>query len=239
MNELKNALKMLSKALFPNRCAVCGEVIELDSDVCENCKKLPIIKAPLCEYCGASEIDCVCKKHKNEFKQIVAPYYYTDSLVMAIHRFKNNDMPFLAKRLGADMADCVIENYSDIDFDMVAYVPLRPFHKRKRGYNQSELLAEVLSDKINVDVYNLLTKVRYTGVQHHKKAAQRAADVFGSYDVTDEYKNRLDGKTILLIDDVKTTGSTLNECAKMLKIYGAKSVYCATVAVTKRDRKNK
>lgn len=238
MNELKNALKKLSKALFPNRCSVCGEVIELDSDICINCRELPLIKAPLCEYCGASKNDCVCRKHKNEFKQIVAPYYYTDSLVMAIHRFKNNDMPFLAKRLGTDMAECVIENYCDIVFDMITYVPLRSFHERKRGYNQSELLAEVLSDRINVNVYNLLIKVRYTGVQHHKKAVRRAADIFGSYDVAEEYKTQLNGKTILLIDDVKTTGSTLNECAKMLKIYGAKAVYCAAVAITKKNSKS-
>lgn len=234
MNEIKNALKQLSKALFPNRCPVCGEVIALDAQLCDKCKELPIIKPPFCEYCGASEIDCVCKKHKNEFKQIVAPYYYTDSLVMAIHRFKNSDMPFLTKRLGEDMAKCIEENYADISFDWITYVPLRSFHERKRGYNQSELLAQVVSEYINVGVYSLLVKVRYTGVQHHKKAAQRAADVFGSYDVLDEYKNQINGKTVLLIDDVKTTGSTLNECAKMLKIYGAKSVYCATVAVTKK-----
>lgn len=239
MKELKQALYKISKALFPNRCSVCGEVIELDAQVCDKCIKLPVIEPPLCECCGSSKDDCTCKQHKNEFKQIVAPYYYTDSLVIAIHRFKNSEMPFLAKRLGADMAKCVVENYSDIDFDMITFVPLRHFHKCKRGYNQSELLADVVSDKIGVDVFDLLNKVRYTGVQHHKKAAQRAADVFGSYDVMDEYKNQLVGKTILLIDDVKTTGSTLNECAKMLKIYGAKDVYCAAVAVTKKIDKNK
>lgn len=236
MNEIKKALIQLSKALFPNRCPVCGEVIALDAQLCDSCKTLPIIKPPLCEYCGASKADCACKKHKNEFKQIVSPYYYTDSLVIAIHRFKNSDMPFLAKRLGKDMAKCISENYADIPFDMITYVPLRSFHERKRGYNQSAILADVVSAHMHAEVHNMLVKVRYTGVQHYKKAAQRAADVFGSYDVVDEYKNQLDGKIILLIDDVKTTGSTLNECAKMLKIYGAKSVYCAAVAVTKKTK---
>ncbi|MDE5985444.1 MAG: ComF family protein [Eubacterium sp.] len=239
MSELKRALSKILKVLFPNRCSICGEVIELDTQLCDNCTELPVIEPPLCEFCGSSKEACNCKKRKNEFKQIAAPYYYTDSIVIAIHRFKNSDMPFLAKRLGEDVAKCVIGNYGNIDFDMITFVPLRHFRECKRGYNQSELLADIVSDKINVEVFNLLVKVRYTGVQHHKKAAQRAADVFGSYDVIDEYKNQLDGKTILLIDDVKTTGSTLNECAKMLKIYGANSVYCAAVAVTKKTDKNK
>lgn len=238
MNIFKSALISLSKALFPNRCELCGEVIELSQRTCNCCENPPIIKAPLCEYCGASKEVCCCKKHKNEYKQIVAPYYYEDSIVTAVHRMKNNDMSFLVKRLGSDVADCISDNYSDILFDMITFVPLRQFQERKRGFNQSELLANEISDKINIPVVSLLQKVRYTGVQHHKSARERKADIFGAYDVIDEYKTELDGKTILLIDDVKTTGSTLSECAKMLKIYGAKAVYCASIAVTNRVKKS-
>ena len=232
MSVFKSALDSFSKALFPNRCSLCGEVIELDETECEACKNLPTIKAPLCDYCGASKDECRCKEHKNEYKKIIAPYYYRDSLITAIHRFKNNDMPFLVNRLGADMYDCIKDNYSDISFDAITYIPLRDIHERKRGFNQSELLAENIGDKMNVPVLPLLDKVRYTGVQHHKSAQERKADVFGSYDVSDDYKRELSDKTILLIDDVKTTGSTLNECAKMLKIYGAEAVYCAVAAIT-------
>ncbi|MCH5320782.1 MAG: ComF family protein [Eubacterium sp.] len=236
MSELKSALSALSKAIFPNRCELCGEVIELDETVCSDCKNPPIIKAPLCEFCGASKDECNCKKHKNEYKQIVAPYYYKDTLVPAIHRFKNGDMPFLANKLGDDIAKCISEHYSDLAFDMITFVPLRNFHERKRGFNQSELLANRVSKHINAPVISLLKKVRYTGVQHHKSAMERKADIFGAYDVADDYKNGLDGKTILLIDDVKTTGATLNECAKMLKIYGVKAVYCSAVAITNNEK---
>lgn len=232
MNIFKSAVNSFSKALFPNRCQLCGEVIELGRTVCHSCENPPVIKPPLCEYCGASKADCFCKKHKNEYKRIVAPYYYKECIVTSVHRFKNSDMPFLVNRLGNDVYNCIKDNYSDIGFDAAAYVPLRDFHERVRGFNQSELLAEYVAEKMNITVLPLLVKVRYTGVQHRKTAAQRKADVFGSYDVADEYKTKLDGKTILLIDDVKTTGSTLGECAKMLKIYGAKAVYCAAVAIT-------
>lgn len=236
MNSLKFALYTFSKALFPKRCELCGEIIELNREICSLCKNPPVIKQLLCEYCGASKDECSCKKNKNEYKQVVAPYYYKDCIVTAIHRFKNNDMPFLVKRLGSDVYNCIIENYSDISFDAVTYVPLRDFHERVRGFNQSELLAEAVADKMDLPVLPLLEKVRYTGVQHKKSAKERIADTFGSYDVSDEYKNQLEDMKILLIDDVKTTGATLNECAKMLKIYGAKAVYCAAAAITNNKR---
>lgn len=236
MNILKSALYIFSKSLFPKRCALCGEVIEMNQSLCEQCKNPPHIKAPVCEYCGAEKSECNCKKHKNEYKKIVAPYYYKDSLVTAIHRFKNNDMPFLVQKLGRDMYHCICENYSDISFDAVTYVPLRDFHERTRGFNQSELLAENIGAEMNLPALPMLKKIRYTGVQHKKSAKERIADTFGSYDVSDEYKNKLDGMNILLIDDVKTTGATLNECAKMLKIYGAESVYCAAAAITNNKR---
>lgn len=232
MSELKSALSALSKAIFPNRCELCGEVIELDEKVCCKCKNPPVIKAPFCEFCGASKEECNCKKNKNEYKRIISPYYYTDSLVPAIHRFKNGGMPFLAERFTADLAKCISEHYSDVSYDVITFVPIRDFQKRKRGFNQSQLLSEKVAEKINVPVASILKKIRYTGVQHYKSAMERKADIFGAYDVVDDYKDSLECKTILLIDDVKTTGATLNECSKMLKIYGAKEVYCAVVAIT-------
>lgn len=232
MNLFFSAVKDFLKSVFPNRCELCGEVIELDDKLCTECENAPIIKSPVCELCGCSEDDCRCKKHKNEYKKITAPYYYKDSIIKAVHRFKDGDMPFLAKRFSKDMYDLICENYSNVSFDMVSFVPLRKFREQKRGYNQSQLLAKNIGRLMNIEVLPLLKKIRNTGVQHYKTAAKRRADVFGAYDVREKYKNNLDGKTVLLIDDVKTTGSTLSECAKMLKIYGAHEVYCAVVAIT-------
>ncbi len=237
MNVLKNALKKISYVLFPKRCELCGQIIEIDDSVCEDCKNPPLIKPPLCTHCGAAKDDCICKKHKNEYKKIVAPYYYKDSIVTAIHRFKNSDMTFLAERFSKDICKYIEENCSDITFDFVTFVPLRYLKEKRRGYNQSEILAKRIADYFDLEVVACLKKVRYTGVQHKKSASKRRADIFGAYDVDKKYIGNVEGKTILLIDDVKTTGSTLNECAKMLKIYGADLVCCASVAVTNRRKK--
>lgn len=237
MKMLTSIISFFKKLIFTNRCDVCGEVIEFNKSLCSQCNDLPTIKPPYCKYCGYSKEDCVCKQHKNEYKWVVAPFYYEKSIATSIHNFKNNDMPFLAKSLSLRMYNVVCDIYKDLDIDFITYVPFRRLHKIRRGYNQAELLALELSKIMGVPCVGLLKKVRYTGVQHKKSQSQRKADIFGAFDICDEYKNQLEGKTVLLVDDVKTTGSTLNECAKMLKIYSAKSVYCAVVAITKMDRK--
>lgn len=236
MSDFSDAFKTMSYALVTRRCALCGEVVELDESLCDECKSAQKIVSPRCMLCGCSKADCNCKKHKNEYKQLAAVYYYKNSIVRAVHNFKDLDMPFLARHFADDILDVINELYGDIAFDCITFVPLRKYKKLKRGYNQSQLIAQSLSQAMNITCMPLLKKVRYTGVQHNKSARQRKADVFGAYDVIGKYKGCLDGKTILLVDDVKTTGSTLNECAKMLNIYGAKEVYAISFALTKKEK---
>lgn len=238
MKDLIRAVNRLSVALFPKRCEFCGEVIEFDRSICSECEDLPKIKAPLCDSCGCSKDDCVCKKNKNEYKRIIAPYYYRDTVVTAIHRYKESEMDFLSSRFSRDMAVCIRENYGDISFDAVTFVPMRAWDKIKRGYNQSEILAKEISRTIDVPPVDILVKTVRTKPQKKRSASERKVNVFGVFDVKD--KAYVQDKTFLLIDDVKTTGSTLNECAKMLKIYGAKAVYCAALAIVnnKNDAKN-
>ena len=237
MNVFKSALNKLVNLVTTKRCDLCGNVIEFNKTSCDECENAPYITSPICEYCGYSKDDCVCKKHKSEYKRIIGAYYYEDSIVSAVHNFKDNDMPFLSKRFSADIVNAVRKNYNDITFDFVTYVPLRRFREFSRGYNQSKLLANEIAKELNLPCIDCLSKIRYTGVQHHKSAVERKADVFGSYDVKEKHRNKIDGKTILLIDDVKTTGSTLNECAKMLNIYNANGVYAAAFAIAKKEKR--
>ena len=237
MSVLKAVLKQFSDILLCSRCRICGDVVEIGGNLCDECKAVRKIEPPKCMLCGCSKADCICKNKKNEYRRITAVYYYKDSIARAVSNFKNNDMPFLSKNMAEEIYLTVQQEYNDISFDYITYVPLRRLRQMKRGFNQSQLIADKLSELMGVECVKLLTKTRYTGVQHHKSADQRYADVFGAYDVCDEYKYNLEGRSILLIDDVKTTGSTLNECAKMLKIYGCKSVCAATFALTEKKSK--
>lgn len=236
MSDFSDALKTISYAIVTKRCELCGEVVEFDESLCDDCKSAQKIVSPRCVHCGCAKDDCNCKKHKNEYKQVAAAYYYNSSIIRAVHNFKDLNMPFLSNRFSDDMLGVIDELYSSIDFDCITFVPLRRFRELKRGYNQSQLIAKHLSKAMHIKCIPLLKKVRYTGVQHNKTAKQRKVDVFGAYDVSDKFKNFINGKTILLVDDVKTTGSTLNECAKMLNIYGAKEVYAISFALTKKEK---
>ena len=230
---IKEAIKKLSYFLFPKRCEICGDVVEFDVDRCDDCKHLDHISGDICELCGHKKEDCVCKKHKKEYKRIVAPYYYVDKLIIALHRLKFSNFQELAIGMGMEISNCVKQRYNDIDFDYITYIPMSKKSLSKRGYNQAQLLANEVSKHIGVESKQLLIKVFETKSQRTQNAKQRRVNVYGAFDLI--YNIDISDKTILIIDDVKTTGSTLNECAKMLNIYGAKAVYAATFAIAKSN----
>ena len=238
ISDLKIVLEKISNIFFTKRCEFCGEVIEFDEKICGACSTLPVNKPPYCIYCGINKEKCNCDKHKNEYKQVIAPYLYEDNVKRAVLNFKSAYMPFLSKRFGADISKCIVENYF-MQFDMITYTPMSKKSLRKRDYNQAYLLAKEISKRLDIPLVDLLIKVRKTDEQKTLNARKRKTNVYGAFDLKD--KDIVFGKRILLIDDVKTTGSTLNECAKMLNIYGAESVWAATLAVDmpkeKGDRK--
>ncbi len=190
---------------------------------------MPVIKGERCRYCGAEKSRCDCKKHKFGYDGITAPFYYENGIKACVRRLKFGNRMFLANILAKDMAKCVKEDFDHIHFDFVCYVPFSKVQKIKRNYNQSELLAESLSKELSLPLNSVMVKCFETKAQHTMSARQRKGNVFGVYDI----KSWADvtGKTILLVDDVKTSGSTLDDCASILKIRGAKEVYCATIAI--------
>ena len=232
---IKQAINKLLYAVFPRRCELCGNIVALDIQRCDECLNLPKIIGDVCKSCGSAKADCNCKKNKNEYKQIVAPYYYKDYTVCCVHRFKFNDYQELCVAMGNDITACVNERYQDIDFDCVTCVPLSKKRLKKRGYNQAQLLAQQISKQTGIEYKDLLYKRFDNKSQRTQSQRERKVNVYGAYDLIDGVD--VTDKTILLIDDVKTTGSTLNECAKMLKIYGASQVYCAAFAITKYNKK--
>ncbi len=122
-----------------------------------------------------------------------------------------------------------------ISFDYITFIPVSKKTLKKRDYNQAYLIATQLSKLLDVEVLDVLAKVSKTKPQKSLSAKERKVNVYGAFDLKD--KSAVKDKTFLIIDDVKTTGSTLNECSKMLNIYGAKAVYAATLAVAAPKKK--
>lgn len=203
--------------IYPPKCVFCGTVID-KSDICEECEKsLPFTKG-----------DSIYQKFPFVDK-CISPLYYKNYVRRAVLRFKFAGCSCYSRRLGGIMSECAENNLDCGSIDMISCIPLSRKRMHDRGYNQAELLAKEISKKVGVEYLPTLKKIRHNTAQSTiKDSKQRAANVIGAYRVVDAEKVK--GKYILLVDDVVTTGSTVSECARILKKSGAKAVYCVTLA---------
>ena len=230
---IKEALEKLKLAFFPKRCEICGSVICVDEVRCGECERLEYIEEPICLKCGCSKDFCICKKQsrETEYKAVIAPFYYSGTVANGIRNLKMHEMPKLAKAHGREIAVAVKKHYGDIAFDFVTFVPMYRSDEAARGFNQARLLAEVVSEECEIPLRDVLIKKRKTKMQKRQSAGDRFVNMYGVFELADN--EDVSGANVLLIDDVKTTGSTLTSVSLTLKAYGAKSVYCAVTAIVK------
>lgn len=202
--------KTILDALFPENavCISCGRETAADSDgFCADCRSG-------LEVFNAAEPP----KHVDGY---AAAYVYNDVSSRMIKRLKYNNARYLAKPLADALS--IPEGWT---FDAVVPVPLYYRRERKRGFNQSEIIAKRLSERIGVELdAGLLIRTRNTGQQTRLTEAGRKRNVKGAFASDDSAA----GKSLLLVDDVRTTGATLSECAAELKKHGASKVYAITV----------
>ena len=233
MRELLNRCLYL---LYPKRCDLCGEVIALDEARCEECRNTKPITGKICRKCGREEATCRCQQQKFSpgYRAFCAPYYFDGSMRKGVYRLKNSGFTELVP----GMADAVVaacrQRYEAVMFDAVTFVPMRRRRQRRRGYNQSRLLAEAVAKRYGIPCVPLLKKVKNTRSQRTSDASQRKVNLYGAFAVIDGAE--VAGKTLLIVDDVKTTGYTLSECAVMLNAAGAAAVYAAAFTVTGEHR---
>lgn len=233
-NKIFNLIEAFEKALFPEySCIICGrEVCDKTFLICENCKSLLIKpQGPVCKICGMpihenNTLCDDCKSQKLYFEKAVYAYLFDKKSANLVYGLKYSSKKYSAKYL-ARLLVAPITNLPY--FDCIIPVPLHQDKIKLRGYNQCELIANSLSECLNVPVINdLLVRTKNTKSQTGKSKSARKENVLGAFST----KEKLNNKTILLIDDVFTTGATVNECAKILKENGAKSVYVATILKT-------
>lgn len=203
--------------LFPPRCAFCKRVLKTrEKGMCAKCAA----EISYTKNGGAQSGDF--------FKVCVSPLYYEDTVRDAILRFKFKDDTIYAKLFGVMLADCIQEHLKG-SYDIITWVPLSKERRKKRGYDQAMLLAMAAALNMDDVAVELLYKTMDVPAQSTLGAAEtRRANISGVYAVADEELVR--DRRILIIDDIVTTGSTLSECAKTLKLSGAKDVVCCTLA---------
>lgn len=206
--------------LYPPKCPFCGRILERGEEgLCSRCQRsLPWTggKNATVDFCDVS----------------LSPLWYRDGVREAVHRYKFNYGCMHSQLLGTLMAQCLQDRWSE-PMDAIVWVPLSKKHRRKRGYDQAELLALRVGELTGIPVMSGLEKIRNTATQSRiEKPAERRANVLGAYRVKEGVE--LTGKRVVLVDDVVTSGATLAECASCLRMAGAESVIALTFACARR-----
>jgi competence protein ComFC len=138
-------------------------------------------------------------------------------------------MTVLSQLIGRGMANVIVSDFFLKKSDVIAPVPLFWWKRLRRGYNQANLLADVVGDECGIEVKHMLRRVKNTKTQTQLDEESRKKNVSDAFEINGAM---VKDKTVLLIDDVLTTGATLNECARVLKEAGAKKVYSCVAAIT-------
>lgn len=224
-------------SLLPERCAYCGKVIPNGSYKCSKCaKELPRIKGVTCRKCGREKDKCSCKGSEKYYSSLCAPFYFEGCVRQGVHVFKFRKGLENYKAYSEEMADTVKERLSNVKFDYITEVPMYPESEKERGYNQSFWLAKRTGEILGTEHKSVLVKLFKTNKQHRITYYLRKGNLIGTFDVINP--EDVNGKTILLCDDISTSGETFNECAKMLWLYGAKEIHCIALGLTlsKKDK---
>lgn len=226
----EQAGRSLLDALYPLECVGCGGTGRV---ICEGCAAdLPVLKPPFCSVCSVpgNFARCrTCAESVRAFDSIRAPFRYAGTIRQAILALKYGGIKASAPQLGDLLANFLEAN--PLPGEIVAPVPMHARRLRERGYNQAELLARRVAGRCNLRYEeSLLFRTRQVQPQAGiGSAAERAVNVADSIGVS--ANGEVAGVGIILVDDVATTGSTLETCAIALKRAGAASVWGLTLAV--------
>lgn len=207
--------------LYPPRCTICRKLLQREeTDFCKDCrKKLPMLDAPI--------------KRGEFFTQCYAATDYAGEVADSLKRYKFQGMQQYAGPYGRLLAMQLL--HLQAEFDLLTWVPVSKKRRRKRGFDQSYLLAKTVAEELGVPCERTLEKVRDNPAQSALKGAEmRRANVINVYCAVEPERFR--NKRVLLIDDIITTGATLSECSRVLLTAGAASVICATVAATQLSK---
>ncbi|MEG0894751.1 MAG: ComF family protein [Oscillospiraceae bacterium] len=199
--------------LFPNKCMFCNKVLPYDIDICDEClKDVPLNKTKV--YCN-----------NKYFDYFFSPFYYKYGVKTAIKDLKFYGIKSNSKKLAYYMSLLIM----DAPIDIIVAVPMYKENERLRGFNQSKLLAKEISKLIGVPYdFSIIKKIKSTKNQHDLSKSERLKNLSGCF----KCNNKCENLNVLIVDDVFTTGSTIDCCSLELKKVGAKTIFAITAAYT-------
>jgi ComF family protein len=233
-----NTLGGIASLFYPPVCTICSASVASREYLCQDCEaKITRIVPPFCAKCSepfegaiTGPFTCAnCAHRRIYFDAAVAAYRSRGIIRRVILDFKYGRQVHLRHLVARWLLAALDDNrLREQRFDVIIPVPLHPARERERGFNQAALLAELLRAHMSIQMKPMLERTRYTTTQTAFDRAERMENLHGAFRLrkTADVRNL----HVLLIDDVLTTGSTLNECARVLKKAGAISVHAATAA---------
>lgn len=223
--------------LYPRRCPVCEKILPfMGEKICGSCKKtLTYVKEPKCKKCGKPIeqeekeycYDCSVKKH--EYYQGVAVFEHNDKIKNSLYRFKYQNKREYADFYVEELLKCYRDKILSWSPDILIPIPLHREKKRRRGFNQAELIARGIGKSLGIPV-NTKSLVRHKKTLPQKELSQRERqnNLKKAFKITD---NRVKLQVVVLIDDIYTTGSTIDSAAFVLLEAGAKRVYYISISI--------
>jgi ComF family protein len=235
--SIKKFFQRATNIVFPAKCVICNVMTSEGLALCSECwKKIDFITDPNCELCGfpfdfdAGEgVFCAeCNQAPPYFDKALSLFKYSKHSKALIFKLKYHDQLHVAQFLARLIADKLQKLY---EYRVVMSVPLHGKRIRKRLYNQSAVIGSHVAKLTRLEFFpNALIKKRHDTPQNQLSRRQRKKNVLNSFDIADEDKKFIEGRNIILIDDVYTTGSTANECSKTLKKAGCGKILVVTAA---------
>lgn len=223
--------------LYPRRCPVCGEITKpAGSLICPSCfRKLSFVQPPVCKKCGKEvsgetvEYCNDCLRRVHAFAYGIALLNYDETARHSIAQIKYNNKREYLDFYGTAMAARFGQEIQKMNVDFLAPVPVHKSRRRRRGFNQAEILAEIMGRRLGLSVEpNALARSRKTLPQKELSAAERLRNLSGA--VTADRKLAA-GKRVLLVDDIYTTGSTVEACSRALLEAGAQKVFFVVICI--------
>lgn len=237
--KIKNLLLSIEDSLSKEHsCILCGREM-LDGSkfqICEKClNNMQKIKEPFCSKCGetleSDNLNCsFCKSFNYAFNSNRSIFNYDDNSSKIIKGLKYNQRKYYAKFIARMMTEdkSVFEK-----IDMITFVPISSKRKKERGFNQAEEIAKEISKIVGIETVELLEKVKDNKTQAGLSQKERLENLKGTFEIKAGLEDKIKGKNVLIIDDVFTTGATLNECSAVLKMAKPKRVRTLTFAKTR------
>jgi len=235
LQKSASLFKSLLDVVMPPVCYVCGQSCSSKYGLCDIClEKIRKIPPPYCPKCGrhvrTKDSTChECAQKKSHLERAWSSCDYKDTIKESIHLFKYNGYVGLLDVFTDILSDFIKQNRIGEGIDLLVPVPIYSTKKRERTFNHAELLARSLSRHMfaPVDTKNL-KKIKWTSSQSELDKGKRLKNVKDAFLAVD--KKALSGKNVMIVDDVFTTGATINECAKTLLESGANKIFSLTLA---------